>query len=146
MALYAKQNKVRAIVIDLSKAFDTLSHTLLLCKLQVYGLHTNALTFIKSYFFNRHRTKLGDKFSRWQKISTNMPLGSILGPLLFKIFVNDLFHFIEIATLRNYADDNTMYSSDKNANIVISRLRHDFAIISEWCCENHMILNAIKAV
>ena len=68
-----------------------------------------------------------------------MPRGSILGPLLFKNFINDLLLVVEITTLCNYADDNTMHSLDKNTNIVISRLRHDFAIISEWFYENYMV-------
>ena len=67
-----------------------------------------------------------------------------LASLLFNIFINDLFLFIETTTLGNYADDNTMYFSDKNANIVMSRLRHAFAIISEWFYENYMDLNADK--
>ena len=60
--------KVGTIVMDLSKAFDRLNHNLLLCKLKAYGFDTNALTFIQSYFSNRHqRAKVGDKFSKWQK-------------------------------------------------------------------------------
>ena len=66
MALYAKEsNKVGAIVMDLSKAFDKLNHNLLLCKLKAYGFDTNALTSLQSNFSNRHqRTKVGDKFSK----------------------------------------------------------------------------------
>ena len=55
--------------------------------------------------------------------------------------MNEIFLFIETTTLCNYADDNTMYSLDKNSNIVISGLRHDFAIISEWFYENYLVLN-----
>ena len=69
-----------------------------------------------------------------------MPQGSILCPQLFKIFINDLFLYIETTTLCNYADNNTMCSSDKNANIVISRFRHVFTIMSEWFYENYMVL------
>ena len=140
-----KSYKVRTIVMDLSNAFDTLNHNLLLFKLKTYGFDTNALTFIQSYFSNKHqRTNIGDKFSKWQKISTGVPQGSILRPLLSNIFINALFLFIETTSLCNYADNNTMYSSDKNVNIVIKRLRHDFAIISKWFYENYMILNADK--
>ena len=129
-AMLNKGNKVGAIIMDLSKAFDTLNHNLLLCKLKAYGFNKNALTFIQSYFTNRYqRAKVGDKVSKWQRISTGVPQGLILVPLFFNIFINDLFLVIETTTLCNYADDNTMYSSDKNSNIMISRLRHDFATI-----------------
>ena len=83
--------------------------------------------------------KLHEKFSRWQKISIDMVLVPILGLLLFNIFISDLFHFIENTILCKYPDNNTIYSSNKNANIVISRLRHDFAMITDWFYENWMI-------
>ena len=67
-----------------------------------------------------------------QKISTDVAQGTILGLLLFNIFINELFLFIETTTLCNNADNNTMYSSDKNSNKMFSRLKHDFPIISEW--------------
>ena len=107
-AMLNKSNKVGAIIMDLSKAFDTLNHILLLCK--AYGFNKNTLTIIQSYFTNRHqRTKVGGKFSKWQKISTGVPQGSIFSPFLFKTFINELFLFIESTTLCDYADGNTMY-------------------------------------
>ena len=79
-AMLNKGNKLGVTIMNLSKAFDTLNHNLLLCKLKAYGFNKNALTFIQSYFTNRHqRTKVGDKFSIWQKISTVVPQTSILG-------------------------------------------------------------------
>ena len=71
------------------------------------------------------------------KISTDMLQGPIIGPLLFNIFNNDFFLFIKTTTLCNYAED-------KNTNIVISRFRHNFAIMSEWFYENYMVVNADK--
>ena len=87
---------------------------------------------------------MGDKVSKWQKISTDVPQGFILGPLFFNIFINEVFLFIETTTLYRYADDNSMYSSDKNYHIEINRLRHDFSIISEWFHKKYMILNPDK--
>ena len=107
-AMLNKSNKVGATTMDLSKAFDTLNHNLLLCK--AFCFDKNAFTINQSYFTNRHqRTKVGDKFSKWQKISTGVPQGSIFSPFLFKIFINELFLFIESTTLCNYADGNAMY-------------------------------------
>ena len=65
---------------------------------------------------------MGDKFSKWQKISTGVPQGSIVGPLFFNIFINDLFFFTETTILCNYADDYNIYSPDKNSNIMISMI------------------------
>ena len=124
---------------------DTLNHNFLLCKLKACDSNKNTSIFIQRYFTNRQqRTKMEDKFSKWQRISTGVPQGSILGPLFFNIFINDLFLFIETTTLCNYADDNTVYSSDKNSNIVICKHRHCFQIISEWFYENCIVLNPDK--
>ena len=86
---------------------------------------------------------MGDKFGKWQKISTEVLQHSILGPFFFNIFINSLFLFIETTTVCNYAPDSTMYSSGKTSNIVINRLRHGFAIISEWFFENYMVLEVL---
>ena len=91
-------NKVGAIVKNLSKAFDTLNHSLFIYKLKVYGFDTNALIFIQSHFSNRYqRIKVPGKFSKWQKILIGMCQGFILGLLLFNIFTgNLLFLLLEI--------------------------------------------------
>ena len=110
-----KGNKVAVIVMDLSKAFDTLKQNLFLCKLKAYNFDRIDLTFIQSHFSNRHqRAKAGGKFSMWQKVSKNgVPQSSILRLLFFNIFINDLILFIATTTLYNYVYDSTMYSSDK---------------------------------
>ena len=82
---------------DLSKAFGTLNHELLLAKLNVYGFSANAMAYIKIYLSDRYqRTKINKKFSTWKNIYKGLPQGSILDALLFNILINYIFYFIEI--------------------------------------------------
>ena len=130
-ALKNKGQKIGVIIMDLSKAFDTLYHKLLFKKLQAFcfiSFDKKSLSFIASYFTNRkQRTKIGDSFSKYQRIITGAPQGSILGTLFFNIFVNDLFLSTDKSTLCNYADDNTLYTSGNDANAVINKLKQDFS-------------------
>ena len=97
-ALQNKGQKVGAIIMDLSKAFDTLNHKLLFKKLQGYGFDKKPLSVIESYFTNRkQRAKIGDSFRKYHRIITGVPQGSIFGPL-FNIFINDLFLSIDKST------------------------------------------------
>ena len=149
-----KGGYICAIFMDLSKAFDTLNHKLLIAKLGAYGFDTKALYYIKSYLDNRkQRVRVNRNFSSWQEIIAGVPQGSILGPLLFNIFVNDLFLFVSSSNLSNYADDNTLYPSDYNLkevkevllnHLVTKWLQNGYRMITEWFFENYMVLNAGK--
>ena len=100
---------------DLSKVFDTINHSLLLAKLEAYGFSMTYLKLMQSYLCNLfQRTSVNASFSDWKEIETGVPQGSILRPLLFNIFLNDIFYFINNGNLCNYDDDNTLYWKKPN--------------------------------
>jgi hypothetical protein len=140
-----KVNIAGAILTDLSKAFDCLNHNLLIAKLAAYGFDYSALAFINSYLTGRkQRTKVNNSFSTWMDILAGIPQGSILGPLLFNIFLNDIFYFIDEEKLANYADDNTPYAIDPNIDSLINRLASDMSILINWFKDNYFVTNADK--
>jgi len=128
--------KAGAVLTDLSKAFDSLNHELLLAKLEAYGFDDPSLNFVLSYLSDRkQRTKENNAFSAWAKIDTGVPQGSILGPLLFNIYMNDI---------ANYADDSTPYTTSNDNETLLDILQKNTEILMQWFNGNYMKSNNDK--
>ena len=134
-----------AILTDLSKAFDCLNHKLLLAKMAAYGFDKSALKYIQNYLKDRkQRTKVNGSFSLWAELKYGVPQGSILGPLLFTIYINDIFYFINETKLANYADDNTLYTVKDNIIDLLYTLENETSLILDWFRMNEMKPNDDK--
>ena len=134
-----------AILTDLSKAFDCISHDLLIAKLHSYGFDKSALLFVYDYLKNRvQRTKVNGAYSSWKELLNGVPQGSILGPLLFNIFINDIFWFVDKTKIANYADDNTTYGVEKSIMTLLKCLEEDTHNVLNWFRFNEMMPNQGK--
>ena len=111
---------------DLSKAYDCIPHDLLIAKLEAYGFTRTTLKLVYSYLSNRvQRVKMGSTYSSPGHISIGVTQGSVLGPLLFKTFVNDLFCVELESEICNFADDTTIYACDTSVDSVMIKLESD---------------------
>ena len=120
------------VLIDLSKAFDCIDHELWIAKLLAYVFDTDALKFIYSYLKGRkHRTKINSSYSSFPEILFGVPLGSVLGPLLFNAYICDLFHDIDDLYFPSFPDDNTPYSCLSGMISVLRQLKIDIDKISD---------------
>ena len=127
------KNIVGALFMDLSKAFDCLPHGLLIAKLRAYGLTLHACELVASYLSDRRqRVKIGNSRSQWKCLEKGVPQGSILGPLLFNIFLNDLFYFVEKCNLYNFADDNSLATVSPCVDDLVRNLQYDSKICIDW--------------
>jgi len=133
---------VVALFIDLSKAFDTVDHNILLAKLKHYNFHPNFIRLIKNYLEDRSiKVKVNDSLSESCPIKVGVPQGSVLGPLLFIIYFND-FNYLQTKSKNFlYADDTTMSSFGKHIDLIIKDLESDLFLVEEWLLHNRLLIN-----
>ena len=138
------------LFLDLSKAFDTLNHEILLSKLQYYGLSDTPLKWFSSYLSERQQyVELNGSKSNTSYINTGVPQGSILGPLLFIIYINDINNASKIFQASLYADDTSLNTVINAFNVnpshlVSSAINDELYLISEWLATNKLSLNTSK--
>lgn len=133
------------IFIDFSKAFDTIDHEILLLKLKALNFNQLCINWIKSYLTNRTQiTKIGNVASLPSQVSCGVPQGSILGPTLFLIYINDLCNSLKLLKPILYADDTSLFIESKNLNSLVDEINADLNNFHNWCLINKMTVNFEK--
>ena len=116
-----------------------LNYNLLFAKLKAYGFSENALKLMCSYLkYRRQAVHTNNNFGSYEKVQAGVLQGSIDGPLLFNLFIDDLVLFLSETLLSNYADDNNLYSTGKELNIIKEKFRKDFKVITDRFFENYV--------
>ena len=136
------------VLLDLSKAFDSIAHTTLLAKLQGLGVSLASLDWFKSYLLERLQcARIGAETSSLQGISHRVPQGSIVGPALFTIYLNSISSIPDMCSLESYVDDSKLYLSFPVAEVsnMVQQINKDLEKIASWCCYNSLLINPEKS-
>ena len=134
------------LFLDLSKAFDTVNHNILISKLNHYGIRGPTLNLLKSYLTNRKQyVKIGKQKSELRNINCGVPQGSVLGPLLFILYINDLHKACTTGNICIFTDDTTVFFQCKTKNNITSKGTQIMTQLDIWFKSNRLTLNSEKS-
>ena len=130
---------------DLLKVFDSILHDLLIAKLNAYGFGKSSLKYLYSYLKGRRQcVKINNTYSNYMTILAGVPQGSILGPILFNVFINDFNYIFNSANLHGFADDHTLIAMSKLLETLKNTLGKECDVALKWLDENRMLANPSK--
>ena len=133
--------EMRGVFLNISKAFDKVWHEGLLLKLSLNGISGNLLKLLRDFLYCRkQRVVLNGQNSSWENVNAGVPQGSILGPLLFLIYINDLSNGVS-SNCKLFADDTSLFSVVNDIKSSAATLRNDLSVISNWAFQWKMIFN-----
>jgi hypothetical protein len=134
-----------AVFLDFKRAFGTIDRVLLLRKMEQYGIKGAELIWIRSYMSNRtQETKFNVKISDTINVQLGLPQGSVLGPLLFILYINDIKNVLRYSKLNLFADDTLLYIAADTLDKAVNRMNDDLASLSQWLTLNKLKLNVHK--
>ena len=134
-----------SIYIDAMKAYDTVNHQILLKKIEYFGITGKNANWVKNYLNERKQcTHANNVLSNEEIITCGVPQGSVCGPLLFLLYINDISKVLNKCKVSLYADDTVLYFSGKNLDEVITIVQNDLVLLSNWCSKNRLTINCKK--
>ena len=130
---------------DIKKCFDTINHSILFKKMEKYGFASDTADWFRSYLLNRQQlVSCHNKLSEKRQLNIGVPQGSVLGPILFLIYINDINMHVDLGACNLYADDTLVYCSANNINELQECTQKCVTAIKEWYDNNHLVINASK--
>ena len=146
MTLLRKVITPLVFFLDFSKAFDTVDHIILIRKLERFGIRGNSLRWFESYLSNRYQyVSIGSSLSQCLPILTGVPQGSILGPLLFLLYINDMNKCAPNIDFFHFADDTSVTCTGSNLSILYDVMNSELTKVDKWLCCNKLSLNINKS-